>query len=160
MTLVVAPADLAEAYPVRHAVFVLEQGVPVELERDAADATAHHVVARLDGALNGAVVGAGRLVCDGPVGILGRLAVLPSARGQGIGAALVDLLERLAWSAGCDAVELHAQTHALGFYLRLGYVVTGPEFLEAGIPHRGMRKVRPGAVSSSGLRCAGGQTTG
>lgn len=156
MTLVVAPADLAEAYPVRCAVFVVEQGVPVELERDAADATAHHVVARLDGT----VVGAGRLVCDGPVGILGRLAVLPSARGQGVGAALVDLLERLAWDAGCDAVELHAQTHALGFYLRLGYAVTGPEFLEASIPHQGMRKGRPDPVSPSGHRCPGSQNAG
>ncbi|MGX1638627.1 GNAT family N-acetyltransferase, partial [Streptomyces albidoflavus] len=38
------------------------------------------------------------------------------------------------------AVDLHAQTHALGFYERLGYQAYGPEFEDAGIPHRAMRR--------------------
>lgn len=41
---------------------------------------------------------------------------------------------------GLTAVDLHAQTHALGFYERLGYVAYGPEDLEAGIAHRSMRR--------------------
>jgi predicted GNAT family N-acyltransferase len=41
---------------------------------------------------------------------------------------------------GLTAVDLHAQTHALGFYERLGYQAYGPEFPDAGIPHRAMRR--------------------
>src|SRR5204862_77624 len=35
---------------------------------------------------------------------------------------------------------LNAQLPVLAFYERLGYRAEGPEFLEAGIPHRAMRK--------------------
>ncbi|NDZ98436.1 GNAT family N-acetyltransferase, partial [Streptomyces sp. SID10116] len=62
------------------------------------------------------------------------------ARGLGVGAALVRAIEDAARARGLTAVDLHAQTHALGFYERLGYEVYGPEFPDAGIPHRAMRK--------------------
>ncbi|WP_181796776.1 GNAT family N-acetyltransferase, partial [Streptomyces sp. WELS2] len=41
---------------------------------------------------------------------------------------------------GLTAVDLHAQTQALGFYERLGYTAYGPRFQDAGIPHRAMRR--------------------
>ncbi|HEY9330046.1 MAG TPA: GNAT family N-acetyltransferase, partial [Streptomyces sp.] len=71
---------------------------------------------------------------------LGRLAVTKAARGLGVGAALVRAIEDAARELGLSAVDLHAQTHALGFYERLGYAAYGPEFLDAGIPHRAMRR--------------------
>ncbi|MDV9201416.1 GNAT family N-acetyltransferase, partial [Streptomyces sp. Wh19] len=71
---------------------------------------------------------------------LGRLAVTREARGLGVGGALVRAIEDAARELGLDAVDLHAQTHALGFYERLGYVAYGPEFPDAGIPHRAMRR--------------------
>lgn len=77
---------------------------------------------------------------DPGVGALGRLAVLRSARGLGAGAALVRAVEEAARERGLTAVDLHAQTHALGFYERLGYVAYGTEFPDAGIPHLAMRK--------------------
>ncbi|GAA3746251.1 hypothetical protein GCM10023082_48450 [Streptomyces tremellae] len=77
---------------------------------------------------------------DPRVGALGRLAVRSAARGLGIGAALVRGIEDAARAAGLGAVDLHAQTHALGFYERLGYTAYGEEFLDAGIPHRSMRR--------------------
>jgi len=36
---------------------------------------------------------------------------------------------------------LSAQTQALGFYQRLGYTAYGPEFDDAGLPHRWMTRV-------------------
>ena len=42
-------------------------------------------------------------------------------------------IEDEARGLGLAAVDLHAQTHALGFYERLGYVAYGPEFPDAGI---------------------------
>ncbi|MET8979801.1 GNAT family N-acetyltransferase [Streptomyces sp. NPDC004539] len=129
--------DPAACLAVRKEVFVVEQGVPEELEYDADDAGALHVLAVRD---DGVPLGTGRLVGDGEAGHLGRLAVTREARGLGVGAALVRAIEEAARERGFTAVELHAQTHALGFYERLGYTAYGPEFPEAGIPHRAMRR--------------------
>ncbi|MGH4027650.1 GNAT family N-acetyltransferase [Actinomycetota bacterium Odt1-20B] len=139
--------DLEACFGVRKEVFVSEQGVPEDLEYDEYDAGATHVLAvRQDGV----PVGTGRLLSgaaaavknggDVSVGSLGRLAVTRAARGLGIGAALVTALEEAARERGLTAVDLHAQTQAMGFYERLGYVAYGPEFPDAGMPHRSMRK--------------------
>ncbi|KUH38898.1 MULTISPECIES: GNAT family N-acetyltransferase [Streptomyces] len=140
--------DRAAAFAVRRAVFVVEQGVPEEIEYDAYDATAVHVIA--EHTADGVTLGTGRLLY-GPdaagrtggaegVGALGRLAVTREARGLGVGAALVRAIEDAARARGLTAVDLHAQTHALDFYRRLGYGPYGEEFLDAGIPHLAMRR--------------------
>ncbi|WP_053640442.1 MULTISPECIES: GNAT family N-acetyltransferase [unclassified Streptomyces] len=144
---VLGDEDREACFAVRREVFVEEQGVPRELEYDAYDATAVHVLAiRGDGLplgtgrlLHGADA-VGRTGGDASVGSLGRLAVAKAARGLGVGAALVRGIEDAARERGLTAVDLHAQTHALGFYERLGYEAYGPEFPDAGIPHRAMRK--------------------
>jgi len=128
--------ERAAVFVLRGAVFVAEQGVPVEEEWDERDAVADHFLALRDGV----PAGTGRLVVHGDEGVLGRLAVLRRFRGAGVGAALVAAIEERAVRRGLVAVELHAQTHALGFYERLGYTAYGPEFEEAGIAHRSMRK--------------------
>ncbi|MFI6859302.1 GNAT family N-acetyltransferase [Streptomyces sp. NPDC050421] len=144
---VTAEQDRAACFQVRKDVFVGEQNVPEEIEYDAYDADAVHVIAV---AADGTALGTGRLL-HGPaaaaktggepaVGSLGRLAVTKEARGLGVGAALVRAIEDAARELGLSAVDLHAQTHALGFYERLGYVAYGPEFPDAGIPHRAMRR--------------------
>ncbi|RSS82489.1 GNAT family N-acetyltransferase [Streptomyces sp. WAC06614] len=139
--------DRAACFAVRREVFVVEQGVPESVEYDAYDAGAVHVLAV---GPDGTPLGTGRLLhgaaaeakTGGAVGIgsLGRLAVLGSARGTGVGAALVRALEHEAARRGLTAVDLGAQVHALGFYEGLGYVAYGPEFEEAGIAHRAMRR--------------------
>ena len=133
------PGDVDEVYALRHEVFVVGQDVPEDLERDEFDDAALHAVARAGGAL----VGTGRLLAPGVVAedaTVGRLAVAASARGRGVGAAVLDLLESLARERGWPAVELHAQTHALGFYERAGYLPFGDVYDEAGIEHQSMRK--------------------
>ncbi|MEU0336226.1 GNAT family N-acetyltransferase [Streptomyces sp. NPDC006193] len=141
------PADREACFALRKEVFVVEQGVAEDIEYDAYDAVAVHVLAvRRDGV----PLGTGRLLHgetaaaktggDPAVGSLGRLAVSREARGQGVGAALVRAVEDAARARGLAAVDLHAQTHALGFYERLGYEAYGPEFPDAGIPHRAMRR--------------------
>ncbi|GHG02918.1 GNAT family N-acetyltransferase [Streptomyces zaomyceticus] len=140
--------DREACFAVRREVFVEEQGVPRELEYDTYDATAVHVLAVRG---DGLPLGTGRLLhgadavgktgADASVGSLGRLAVSKAARGLGVGAALVRAVEDVARERGLSAVDLHAQTHALGFYERLGYEAYGPEFPDADMPHRAMRKV-------------------
>ncbi|CAM5291585.1 MULTISPECIES: GNAT family N-acetyltransferase [Streptomyces] len=142
------PADREACFTVRKEVFVGEQGVPEDIEYDAYDAVALHVLAVRE---DGVPLGTGRLLFgeaaagktggDASVGSLGRLAVTQAARGLGVGAALVRAIEDAARARGLAAVDLHAQTHALGFYERLGYVAYGPEFPDAGIAHRAMRRV-------------------
>jgi predicted GNAT family N-acyltransferase len=117
----------------RHEVFVVGQGVPAELERDGRDPDCAHVLALSEA---GEPIGTGRLLPDGRIG---RMAVIASWRGRGVGAAMLEALMDEARRRGFRETHLHAQSHAKDFYARHGYVVEGEEYLEAGIPHVGMR---------------------
>ena len=117
---------------VRRTVFVKEQHVPEELEWDDADEHAYHVLAT---AVDGKPIGTGRLRLDCHIG---RMAVLKSWRGRGVGGAILSMLIDFARREGCTEVHLHAQTHALDFYTRFGFVAVGERFDEAGIPHQAM----------------------
>jgi predicted GNAT family N-acyltransferase len=142
--LVTDPAEMQAVYRIRHDVFVCEQKVPLELERDEDDEVADHFLATAGDARTPA--GAGRLVAEpGGVAHLGRLAVLPAYRGTGLGVALVRAIEQRAAEHGLRVVELAAQTHALRFYERLGYEAFGEEFDDAGLPHRHMHKTLEGS---------------
>ena len=134
------PADWPEVSALRTRVFVHEQGVPAELELDDRDATAVHALSRDDA---GRVVATGRLLPDaaGPGrAIVGRMAADAAARGRGHGAAVLAVLEAEAAARGQQAVELHAQVSARGFYDRAGYAAVGEEYEEAGITHVTMTK--------------------
>ena len=120
------------ACEVREAVFVDEQKVPREIELDEHDQNCRHVVAR-DG--DGTAIGTGRLL---PNGNIGRMAVLADWRGKGVGRAMLERLLEEAAQRNVRHLALHAQTQAGGFYRRFGFVEEGPEFMEAGIPHRTM----------------------
>jgi predicted GNAT family N-acyltransferase len=134
--------ELAACFRIREIVFVDEQRVPLDLERDEYDAAALHFVA-LDGAV---AVGAGRVVLKdaGATAKIGRVAVLADKRGLGLGALLLATMEADPALAGVDRFMLEAQVHAIGFYERLGYRVASDEFMDAGIPHRRMEKRQAG----------------
>lgn len=126
------------AAPLRHSVFVEEQGVPADLEQDGADAAARHVVARN---WLGQAVGTGRLVrVDEHVGKIGRMAVMPTVRGASVGRALVQALIEDGRRQGLQELVLHAQSPVVDFYRRLGFEVVSAAFEEAGIEHRRMRR--------------------
>jgi YbgC/YbaW family acyl-CoA thioester hydrolase len=130
----------AEAQPIRTCVFVDEQKVPVEIERDAADAGAVHALARNR---LGLAVGTGRLLAadaPGQPARIGRMAVSRGLRGANIGRALLEALMAAAARRGDAEVMLHAQVSALGFYRRAGFVPHGERFEEAGIDHQEMRR--------------------
>jgi predicted GNAT family N-acyltransferase len=124
--------DLAKLRAVRDAVFVQEQSVPLALEWDELDPQCTHVLA-LDA--NDQAIGTGRLT---PQRTIGRMAVLPAWRGQGVGDALPRRLLKLARSAGWESVSLHAQLEAMGFYRKHGFVAEGDIYTEAGILHQSM----------------------
>ena len=127
--------DFQRALEVRWRVFVEEQGVPADLEHDEQDAVAVHALAEMDGA----VIATGRLTFDEGARI-GRVAVLPDYRHRGLASAVVAALEHEASRQGYREVSLHAQTYVQALYDKLGYVVSGPVFVEAGIDHVPMTK--------------------
>ncbi|MBL9050798.1 MAG: GNAT family N-acetyltransferase [Tabrizicola sp.] len=129
--------DIATCQHLRRVVFIEEQGVSEADELDGLDDAALHLL-DWDG---DRPVGTARLLLKGSVGKIGRVCVLPEARGTGLGAALIrSALEVLRAQAGVSEAYLGAQSHATGFYEKLGFSVEGEEFLDAGIPHRHMRR--------------------
>jgi predicted GNAT family N-acyltransferase len=124
----------ADAMRVREAVFVVEQGVPPEIELDEWDPQCDHALAFEPG---GRAVGTGRLLPDGHIG---RMAVLRDSRGRGIGGAILAALVERAAARGMRRLVLNAQTHAMPFYARYGFVALGTEFMEADIPHVAMAR--------------------
>jgi len=128
------PADRDACRNVRDRVFIDEQHVPREDEEDQFDATARHVLARDAG---GQPIGTGRLTQSQ---VIGRMAVLPEWRGRQVGTLMLDTLIGQARSLGYAHVSMHAQTHAIPFYVRHGFEADGDEFEECGIMHRHMRR--------------------
>ena len=139
------PGDFAAALAIREVVFIEEQRVPVEIERDDEDPTAYHVLATV----GGHAIGTGRLVElkappegeEGKWARIGRMAVLVAHRHQKIGSKILENLEEEARRRGVKGIVLHAQVYAHGFYQHAGYRDHGPIFDEAGIPHVEMRKL-------------------
>jgi len=128
------------AYAIRHAVFVEEQGIPAELEIDAYDPIAEHVLAFVDGQC----IATARVYLDQQdpsKAKIGRMAVLKDFRGQGIGTALLGETIRAGMMQGATVFELHAQHSAVSFYAKLQFKPDGAIFDEVGIPHQCMRLV-------------------
>ncbi|TFV61313.1 GNAT family N-acetyltransferase [Geodermatophilus sp. DF01-2] len=130
-------ADWPEVAALRTRVFVEEQGVPADVERDEHDATAVHALVRDE---RGRVVATGRLLVRDGRAVVGRMAVDTAVRGRGYGAAVLAELHRQAVLLGLTEVELHAQVPARGFYERAGYTAVGDVYEEAGIAHVTMRR--------------------
>ncbi|AQS43539.1 GNAT family N-acetyltransferase [Bacillus velezensis] len=129
--------QLNDAFFVRKEVFVKEQHVPEEEEIDQFEDTSEHIVI-YDG---GQPVGAGRWRLKDGHGKLERICVMKSHRSLGVGAIMMQALEKAAAAKGAGSFILHAQTQAVPFYEKQGYRVTsGEEFLDAGIPHLEMIK--------------------
>jgi predicted GNAT family N-acyltransferase len=116
---------------IREQVFIHEQHVPEALEWDGLDEDCKHILVRDS---SGQAIATARLQSDGHIG---RMAVLPQWRHRGIGSAMLRKLVDYCSQHGLQA-HLHAQTHALGFYRKMGFTPIGEEFLDAGIPHRNM----------------------
>ena len=129
--------DIAACLALRRTVFIEEQRVPEDREIDDLDGGALHLLATQDGQ----PIGSARILLDGDTGKIGRVCVLPQARGTGLGAALIRAaLDVLRVQPGITRAKLGAQTHALGFYEKLGFTAYGPVYDDAGIPHRDMTR--------------------
>ena len=118
---------------IRQTVFVEEQGVPAEIEMDAADAGATHL---LIWDWQGQPVACARLLPEGKVG---RMAVLPQWRGHGLGERLLHAAMQEAKARGWFELRAAAQASVIDFYAKSGFAAIGDRFEAAGIEHQMMR---------------------
>ncbi len=137
IALAATEADREACYAIRRDVFVREQNVPLELELDEYDATATHFLMR---DADETPVATARLLDKHGLAKIGRVAVLRTRRGQGLGLALMQAVLDEARRQGFREAALDSQTYAIPFYERLGFVAEGEEFDDAGIPHFLMRR--------------------
>lgn len=118
---------------IRTTVFVSEQGVPAEIEMDAADVGATHF---LIWDWHGNPIACARLLPEGKVG---RMAVLPAWRGKGLGDRLLAAAVAEAKARGWFELRAAAQASVTGFYTQAGFEPVGDPFVAAGIDHQMMR---------------------
>lgn len=122
--------DAAPCLSVRHKVFIEEQGFPLDI--DEFDDTAVHLLAK-SGEQD---IGAARVVFSGTTAKIGRVCVLPEARGTGLGAALINAAIDVARARpDISEARLRSQVRAMGFYARLGFTADGPQSDDFGVPH-------------------------
>ena len=128
--------EIDQALALREQVFCVEQGVPLGADQDGLDDVAIQVVAVEEGR----VIGTCRVLVEGGIGRLGRMAVAGPARGRGLGAAILAAAEQSARDAGARLMRLHAQRYVEDMYTAAGYTPYGEPFVEEGIAHVGMEK--------------------
>lgn len=118
---------------IREAVFIREQGIPAELEWDGLDESCRHALALSH---QGDAIGSGRMLADGHIG---RISVLPQWRKHKVGTAIMEALLDYARTHDYKQAEVDAQTYAVPFYRKFGFVEQGETFMDAGLPHIRMR---------------------
>lgn len=146
--------DLYALLRLRVDVFVVEQDCPYsELDgRDLEPRTRHYWLAgtaAADAERGSApatpqdrapILGTLRLLKEPGGGYrIGRVCTRADARGRGLGA---QLMSAALAEVGSGTCVLDAQEQQVPFYERFGFVATGPPFLEDGIPHVPMVRIR------------------
>ncbi len=129
--------EFAAIQAIRKSVFQEEQGVDRDLDFDGEDETSEQLIASLDKEY----VGTARIrYCDETTAKIERLAVLPIARGCGVGKKIMEKALEVIDSKNIPEVVIHAQEYVKGLHQKLGFQQEGEVFEEAGIRHVKMRK--------------------
>jgi Predicted acyltransferase len=131
--LITEPDELQACLDIRREVFIDEQGVSEAEEMDGKEDQCGHLLARLDGV----PIGTTRLNWQPGKLKVQRVAVLKPHRGTGAGLAMIKAaIDEARRRSDIETVVLDSQVSAIGFYEKLGFVASGPVFLDAGIDHR------------------------
>ena len=117
---------------IRRDVFIRELNIPENIEIDANEDAATYVLAYVDKK----PVGTARWRKTDSGFKLERFAVLDTFRCNGIGEEMTQFILNILDKS--QLIYLNAQSDAIGFYKKLGFVSVGIEFEEAGIQHQKM----------------------
>jgi len=150
-----------DAFAVRRAVFMDEQGYKDEFDRIDDDPSCMNVTLYIDSEL----AGCSRLfpellerglapesprspacafdegVTAGETYLLGRVAVMPAFRRRGLASVIIAASDEAARAAGAKLVKLHAQEYAYDLYVKQGYrQISDVDYADEGRPHLWMAK--------------------
>ncbi|PYZ93334.1 GNAT family N-acetyltransferase [Salipaludibacillus keqinensis] len=128
--------QLKDVYNIRRQVFIVEQGVPEEIEVDDQEKASIHFVAYEEER----PVGAGRMRVMDLTAKAERVCVLSDDRSRGIGALIINKMEEVARENELELLKLNSQIQAEDFYKRLGYETVSDTFYDANILHVTMQK--------------------
>ena len=166
MSITIEQGNRDDAFAVRRAVFMEEQGYENEFEPLDDVPECIHVTAYVDGELAGCArtfpeplehafapdaphAPASALdanVTPQEIYLLGRVAVMPAFRRQGLASTLAREAARLVAAAGARVMKLHGQVYVQGMYAKLGYEPIAPvDYEDEGHPHVCMAKRFDGA---------------
>ena len=126
--------EILKALEVRKIVFIDEQNVSPELEIDEYDKSATHFIVLY----NGETIGTARVVFSDKIGKVGRICILKEFRNKGIGSRLMEKIIEYSKNIGLECLYLASQINAIPFYEKIGFIVKGKEFMDAGISHKKM----------------------
>lgn len=119
-TIATSEPEIKEAKRIRNEVFVLEQGIPEELDSDVDDGRSIHLLVS-KGPIHNQFIGSGRLTINGNEGVLSRICVIKLYRKEGIGKMILIELERIASENGVQSLSLTPHVFLENFYEKLGY---------------------------------------
>ena len=119
---------------IRTKVFIEEQQVAPDFEWDEIDATAVHLLAILENV----PIACLRIIKHQKIG---RMAVLKDYRAMGLGTVLLLEAIKICKKQGTKNIYLTAQTHAIGFYKRIGFKEISAVYQDANIPHVDMQLI-------------------
>lgn len=123
--------DMNICYELREIVFIKEQNVPMEEERDELDKTAVHFLL-LEG---DTPIGTGRVIRKGSIAKIGRFCILREYRKQGAGLFLMKEIINYCKKQIFKTISISAQEHALDFYKKLDFEICSEKYMDANIPH-------------------------
>jgi ElaA protein len=132
--------ELYDIMVLRQEVFVVEQDCPY-LDADGRDTLGWHAML-IDGP-DDQIMAYTRLLGPGvsyeKYSSIGRVVSSQKGRGKGYGKAIMDeSVSKLISLYPDHSIKISAQSYLLKFYTEFGFVKTGEEYLEDGIPHMGM----------------------
>lgn len=133
---VTSQEDLKKCLALRIEVFVHGQKVPMDEEIDGKDETSEHYLLFIDHH----PVGVARVRFVDDFAKIERVAILDDYQGKGLGKQLMEaILSELEKHATVTVAKLGAQTYAIPFYEKLGFIVCSEEYMDAGISHKDMK---------------------
>ena len=145
----IEPGDAGEVLTLQRAAFVQEALTYDDADLPPLTQTLEELRAELADNLGcvavreGRLVGAVRALRDGPLLLIGRLAVAPDLQGEGVGSALLRAVEERGRAVGCREAELFTgslSTANLRLYERLGYTETERVPTDGGVSEVYLRK--------------------
>lgn len=128
----------SDAVAIRQDVFILEQGVPREIELDTHEKECLHFVLYTE--KDESIATCRLLHVNSTNAKIQRMAVKKKFRGHSYGRLLIEEVEKIAKEKKYTIITLGAQVTAVGFYETLGYQKNGEPFIEANIEHSPMDK--------------------